>query len=299
MGQYILWEDGKELPRDRITEVEEYLGIRFPEAYVRIVMEHNGASPIPGGYSFTGPEGERLGDTLYLIPFSAEKSAERQNIVLTYFDSLERRRLPERVYPFANGSGGDMTCFDYRDAPNGEPRILWWCHDEWPNHRKLRWGAIYPVCDSFSELLDKLEHDFEWVDVREPVSRERIREVEREWGVSLPEDYVECVMENNGGRPVPNRFRSGEFGKKQKHVLKRLLSLDGYAPEILSVYQRVQGRIANGVYPIAACDAEDYVCLDYRDVGREGPKITLWQQEEDEYRSVADQFIILLAKFYD
>ncbi|MFC4075873.1 SMI1/KNR4 family protein [Salinithrix halophila] len=55
-------------------------------------------------------------------------------------------RLTERNCPICRRPCGEFYLFDYRDGEN--PTIVFWFHD---------WGdKIEYVCDTFTELLDKL-----------------------------------------------------------------------------------------------------------------------------------------------
>jgi cell wall assembly regulator SMI1 len=40
-----------------------------------------------------------------------------------------------------------------------------------------------------------------WEFANEPVPRSAIAELEKELGVTLPEDYVRCALRNHGGSP--------------------------------------------------------------------------------------------------
>ncbi|TKH92905.1 SMI1/KNR4 family protein, partial [Bacillus cereus] len=48
----------------------------------------------------------------------------------------------------------NLLCFDYRNNPEA-PTVVFWDHEEEEMEE-----AIYPVCSSFTELLDSLR-DFE------------------------------------------------------------------------------------------------------------------------------------------
>lgn len=285
MDKFVLWKEGvggdeEKIPWEHLEEVEEELGIRFPESYVQIVLEHNGGIPVPGYYEVEGPNGKKILNGIQLIFFEPDEFPEEDNFVKEYRYHVKEYGFPEGVYPFAEGEG--WTCFDYRNAPDGEPKIVWWSY-------KLDKKTFYPVCDTFSELLNKLRFEFEWIDVREPVSRDRVQEVEKEWGISLPEDYVQCVMDYNGGRPVPdNRF----WYKERKGIFNGLLSFDGDEPEILTVYDRLRERIAAGVYPVGRVKRPGGdICLDYRESSGEEPRVVFWNLDEDVYYKVDDRFV--------
>ena len=45
-----------------------------------------------------------------------------------------------------------------------------------------------------------------WTFTEEPLDDKIISEVENSFGVTLPDDYKQCIKENNGGYPEPNVF---------------------------------------------------------------------------------------------
>ncbi|KYD02028.1 hypothetical protein B4144_2514 [Bacillus atrophaeus] len=57
------------------------------------------------------------------------------------------------IIPFATDAGGNLFCFDYR-APSQQPVIVFWDHEIFYEDKE---SSISYVCDSFTELMDKLE----------------------------------------------------------------------------------------------------------------------------------------------
>lgn len=148
---------GADAPVDRVavTVVEEAWGVRFPEDYVQCVLLNGGGSPDP--CCFAVGEAEEVFDTLLNFQGPHPWKAVSENRIVDYYATMTRQGLlPERVYPFAYDPGGNYLSFDYR-TPAQEPSVVFLAHEELDADGHFR---AYPVCTSFTHLLDSL-HDCE------------------------------------------------------------------------------------------------------------------------------------------
>ena len=100
--------------------------------------------------------------------YVSSKYSTKQEIIDTYGAFKERLPEPNKIFPFAQSGGGDILLFDYRKNPD-EPAIVFMDHEEAFTEEDITQAELkekpvkewlemnlYPVCNSFSELLDLL-----------------------------------------------------------------------------------------------------------------------------------------------
>src|SRR5690606_3082757 len=104
-------------------------------------LKNNSGTPMPYSYDFEGRKGAVFDRLLSHDPNSPSY------IVSTY--NAVKDRLPKGIYPFAEDTFGNLICFDYREDMEN-PSIVFWDHER-PDHKN-----IFPVCSSFTDLLNKL-----------------------------------------------------------------------------------------------------------------------------------------------
>lgn len=131
---------------EEISEVEDLLGIKFPDDYKECVKKYHGGCPKPEAFDFKKRKEavfSRLltfdpDDTDYYIPNNLDWIKDR---------------LVNNIYPFAEDPFGNFICFDYREESTQSPKVVFWDHEvafQSPEE------AISYICDSFTELIYKL-----------------------------------------------------------------------------------------------------------------------------------------------
>ena len=127
---------------DQVQKAERELGVRLPADFLAIAKTHQGAMPEPECFDL--PEGGK-GSIKYLLHFEEEP----------FYSSIAALRepvndvLPKKVIPFAEDSGGNLLCFDYRNSDE-TPEILFWDHEG---------NAPFPlqtIASSFTDLITRL-----------------------------------------------------------------------------------------------------------------------------------------------
>ncbi|MBN1698939.1 MAG: SMI1/KNR4 family protein [Spirochaetales bacterium] len=134
----------KDISDKEIIKVENIFNIRFPEDYRECVKINNGGAPKPEAYDFKDHK-EAVFE--WLLNFNEGLA---NNIIKTY--NAIKDRLVDNIYPFASDPFGNYICFDYREDKKA-PKIVFWDHEVASRYPE---DAISYICDSFSELLDKL-----------------------------------------------------------------------------------------------------------------------------------------------
>jgi len=133
---------------ESVSSVEKKFGVKFPVDYIDIIRNNDGGYPVPNRFNLQGNE-EVLNN---LLSFHEEDCCY---IVNTYCDINER--LVDKIIPFAEDPFGNMICFDYRNDDTN-PIVVFWDNEKSYTDKE---GAIYHICDSFSELIQSLHESTE------------------------------------------------------------------------------------------------------------------------------------------
>ncbi|CAM4489702.1 hypothetical protein FHS16_005150 [Paenibacillus endophyticus] len=140
-----------------------------------------------------------------------------------------------------------------------------------------------------------------WILKKGKLSREVVSHVESELDISFPTDYVDCVMQNNGGQPVPDTFN---FQERTGAVFNSLIHLNiGESRNIVDVYNNLKLRLPKKIYPFADDPFGNYLCFDYRE--GKAPVIVFWDHEkasiheESSISFVSSSFNELLDNLYE
>ncbi|MDM5186248.1 SMI1/KNR4 family protein [Bacillus sp. DX4.1] len=115
----------------------------------------------------------------------------------------------------------------------------------------------------------------EWDNPDKLVSMECVQEVAKKIGVHFPQDYIKCVLENNGASVEPEAFDV----KGIERVFGSLLSYDENRIEnILKVYENYKGTLPSNVIPFAIDPSGNLICFDYKNQ-KEDPIVVFWEHE--------------------
>ncbi|WP_102422782.1 MULTISPECIES: SMI1/KNR4 family protein [Bacillus amyloliquefaciens group] len=136
----------QEATNSQIEEVEEKLKIKFPTDYRDFIKDHNGCSPIDKKVVLFQNSRESINNLLSI------GDPTRPIDLLSTIDNV-KDRLVDKIIPFATDAGGNLFCFDYRMSSQ-EPAIVFWDHEIAYEDKE---SSISYVCDSFTELMNKLE----------------------------------------------------------------------------------------------------------------------------------------------
>jgi hypothetical protein len=144
-------------------------------------------------------------------------------------------------------------------------------------------------------------NNLKWILTKKAISSEEIASVEGEFGITFPQDYIECVREKNGGQPVPDTF---EFVGNSGAVMNSLIPINlDEQRNVVNVYEKLKSRLPHSVYPFADDPFGNYLCFDYSK--GEVPVIIFWDHEKAySDRDAATSFVCnsfkeLLIKLHD
>lgn len=130
---------------------------------------------------------------------------------------------------------------------------------------------------------------------------------EEKWHITLPNDYRDFLMKNNGG--VPNEL-SFICNSHSYAVTRFLCVLEDYKNSQLGWYDisvvvsQIEERLTDNLdligvemLPIAELFAGDYICLDYR-TDKNNPSICIWSHDQSaEFAPVTYPVADSFAKF--
>ena len=138
---------------DFIVNVENCFHVKLPDAYIKFILAHNGASLVNDVFDYDDPNYKdgRNADALAFMKVEAiqlridtVKSGEEPDWPIEY-------RFEDGLIPFGDNGGGDMICFDYRhDKTTNNPPIVIWNHDMGFDHR------VVFVANNFEEFINML-----------------------------------------------------------------------------------------------------------------------------------------------
>jgi SUKH superfamily protein len=154
-----------------------------------------------------------------------------------------------------------------------------------------------------SDSANKPALEWEWS--ASSIDRSVISEVEAQWGIRFPDDYVACAQQHHGGRPSLMCF---DLPNRPEAVFNHLLGfVEGADLTIAQVYNSVKDRLPAKVFPFADDPFGNLLCFDYRgsnSLANASPRIVFWDHEvafRDPDRAiipVSETFTDLLRKLY-
>jgi SMI1-KNR4 cell-wall len=132
-----------------------------------------------------------------------------------------------------------------------------------------------------------------WLYTEEPIDEKKIAEVEELFGFNLPDDYKQCVINNNGGFPEPNIFDCDDG--RIEVVFNNLISFTNEDMNIKMFYEFSLQKLI----PFARDPFGNLLCFDYR-YNEKAPKVVFFDSEEEEttITPVCDSFTDLINRLY-
>jgi len=118
----------------------------------------------------------------------------------------------------------------------------------------------------------------------------KIKDLEKIAGISLPSDYIDCVLENNEGYPSLKVFKTQ---RGVKHIFNNLLSLDESEDEnVFKTYQFIFEEMERkDIIPFARDSFGNYICFDFSE---SAGKVVFWDNETNTLDVVSETFTELI-----
>lgn len=131
-----------ELTDEQLAEVQDRLGVRFPDDYIEVVRTNQGSTPDPSTVRLSDGTTTSLD---MLLPLRAESGLD----VLSCSEDSDV--LPERVIVFALDPGDNIFGFDYRST-DVDPPVVFFAIDDPAAESEF-------LAASFTELIQSLRAD--------------------------------------------------------------------------------------------------------------------------------------------
>ncbi|QXE02894.1 SMI1/KNR4 family protein [Terribacillus sp. DMT04] len=120
-----------------------------------------------------------------------------------------------------------------------------------------------------------MRSDLTWPIPDETVSKDYVIEVGKKIGYILPNDYVECAVQNNGSAVIPYNFDVDGITR----VFGTLLSYNNDSSEnIVKVYDNYVSSLPKDLVPFAFDPAGNLICFDYKN-HENNPIVVFWEHE--------------------
>ncbi|EOQ05083.1 hypothetical protein KOY_02869 [Bacillus cereus VDM021] len=128
---------GESLNEKIFIEVERLFGFKLPDDYKNCIMENDGGFPEPNTFDCDDGRIEAV--------FNALISFTDEDLNIKMFSEFSSQKL----IPFGRDPFGNLLCFDYNDNADSPKVVFYNCEETGST-------LITPVCQSFTDLLDRL-----------------------------------------------------------------------------------------------------------------------------------------------
>ena len=140
----------------QIEEIENLVGLIFPEEYKNHLLLFNGGQCVPNVFSFN--ENDLITTSSidwFLAIYDGEYDNLRNEIEMV---KIEEQRLPSHILPIAHDSGGNLVCISCGGVDNG--CIYFWDHEKeiyYDSTNDYDYSNLYFVAKTFNEFLNSLK----------------------------------------------------------------------------------------------------------------------------------------------
>jgi len=134
-----------------------------------------------------------------------------------------------------------------------------------------------------------------------PATLHEVEALEKEWGITFPDDYKSIVMRYQGMTPIPYVLDIGSRDNVICELLTVSVDEQRRSSALSHVYQRIKHLVPAGIYPLAGTGTGDYICFDYR-TSAKAPKVVFYFTDalgEEAIHPVAGSFTDFLSMLHE
>ena len=113
-----VWREPRPVDPVEVEKLEASWGVHLPEEYKHLAPLHHGMNPTPNVFDI----GEVDDAFTCLLTLILDKD-KKGYAISTMYDII-KPHVPPGIFPFGTTPGGENICFDYRDAPPGQPKVV-------------------------------------------------------------------------------------------------------------------------------------------------------------------------------
>jgi hypothetical protein len=128
-------------------------------------------------------------------------------------------------------------------------------------------------------------------------SSEQLNELERQYRISLPEDYKQFLITVNGGRPVERKFSFEENGRHTRAAVAWFFGdCDNANYGLRPNFKIYKGRIPDAFFPIATDSFGNLILLSSRSEDR--GSVYFWDHEKEDEDAPSSKNTYLVANSF-
>jgi len=154
------FETEPQLSFNDIKEIENYVGLTFPDEYKIHLIKYNGGRCFPNVFKFI--ENDELAES-NIEWFNAIYDGEYNNMkwsIEVY--KLDEKRMPKNILPIASDGLGNEICISCGGIDLGY--VYFWDHEkevDYDESDDSNYSNLYLIAKSFNEFIDGLYEDDE------------------------------------------------------------------------------------------------------------------------------------------
>lgn len=147
----------------QIEEIEQYVGLKFPQQYKDHLLQYNGGQCTPNVFSFINCQG-KLDESCvnwFLAIYDGKYDNLKKDI---YMLKIDEKRMPTHILPIADDPGGNSICIS--TSGDDEGYVYFWDHEQEVDYTvsdDTDYSNLSLIAKSFNEFLSGLKES-EYID---------------------------------------------------------------------------------------------------------------------------------------
>ena len=140
---------------DQIKEIEDYVGLKFPQEYKVHLLKYNGGKCSPNIFKFI-ENGKLTNSNIdwFLAIYDGVYDNLKNEIEMM---KIDEKRLPVQIIPIAHDSGGNLICISCGGQDEGY--IYFWDHEnevDYSISNDNDYSNLYLISEDFNSFIEGL-----------------------------------------------------------------------------------------------------------------------------------------------
>lgn len=161
----IFSETEENITLSQIEEIEQYVGLIFPQQYKEHLLKHNGGRCEPNVFEFITDTGKLNSSCInWFLAIYDGNYDNLKGAIESY--KIEEKRMPIHILPIADDPGGNAICISTSGADEGY--IYFWDHEQEVDYTisdDSDYSNLFFIAKSFNEFLSSLKTIEEYLDI--------------------------------------------------------------------------------------------------------------------------------------
>lgn len=141
-------ERGPALEADDVADLEQRLGISFPNEYRAFLLTTNGGRPQPNAFPIVGLADNPFG--VIQVFFAVNDAVECCSLDWNYH--MHRERIPDNLFPIACDDGGDLICLSLQGDDIGH--VVFWDYYNAPPEPS--YANVHHIANTFDTFIESI-----------------------------------------------------------------------------------------------------------------------------------------------